>query len=27
VPSKVTSFIGFMQRALQGPWWTQSFDV
>jgi DNA-binding transcriptional LysR family regulator len=27
VPSKVTSFIGFMQRALQGTWWTQSFDV
>jgi DNA-binding transcriptional LysR family regulator len=25
VPSKVTSFIGFMQRALQGPWWAQTF--
>jgi DNA-binding transcriptional LysR family regulator len=25
VPSKVTSFIGFLQRALQGPWWTQAF--
>jgi DNA-binding transcriptional LysR family regulator len=27
VPSKVTSFIGFLQRALQGTWWTQPFDV
>jgi DNA-binding transcriptional LysR family regulator len=25
VPSKVTSFIGFMQRALPGPWWAQTF--
>jgi DNA-binding transcriptional LysR family regulator len=24
VPSKVTSFIDFLQRGLQGPWWTQS---
>jgi DNA-binding transcriptional LysR family regulator len=25
VPSKVTSFIGFLQRALQQAWWTRSF--
>jgi DNA-binding transcriptional LysR family regulator len=25
VPSKVTSFIGFLQRALQGSWWTEAF--
>jgi DNA-binding transcriptional LysR family regulator len=24
VPSKVTSFIDFLQRGLQGPWWTQA---